>query len=413
VRTRFFMIGMLFCIHPFYSYADTLQEAMETVLKQHPMLQMAEKNIESARGTLTEKSSYAYNPELSLQPQRRRLNTGNTTNDYYITLSQGIEIAGKQGFREQSAQAALEAASQNSEATQQRLVIEASRAYITRYFASKLYSFRSQQSEVLDQVSHAVMRKLQLGESSQLDANLAQSAFSSAFNAATTAKQLLTKSKQRYLVALGKTSDSMLSSALELPELSLNWQPPTDAYNVALASRPDFLVLQSKLDQSSAQADLASASRIPDVTFNAMVAREGGEQLVLLGIKIPFPVLNTHKGAYRAALAEKERVNMGLDWSKQQLHYEVQSALDNYSNVIQALSGMIKSDMQENARNTILLAQKSYTAGELDLEALVVHINQGLNAQITALEMIKQAWFARIRLAEVLGHPEYILKGIQ
>jgi len=195
--------------------------------------------------------------------------------------------------------------------------------------------------------------------------------------------------------------------------LSLNWQPPTDAYKVALASRPDFLVLQSKLDQSNAQAELASASRVPDVTFNAMVAREAGEQLVLLGVTIPFPVLNSHKGAYRAALAEKERVNMGLGWSKQQLHYEVQSALDNHHNAIQALSNMMKSDMQNNAENTITLAQKSYNAGELDLEALVIHINQGLDAQITALEMMKQAWFARIRLAEVLGHPEYILKGIQ
>jgi outer membrane protein TolC len=406
------MIGMLFCIHPFYSYAGTLQQAMETVTKQHPMLQMAEKNIESARGNLTEQSSYAYNPELSLEPQRRRLNGGGTSNDYYITLSQGIELGGKQGLREQSAQASLNIALQNREATKQRLLIETSRAYITLYFAGQLYDLRSQQSDVLDKVSHAVTRQLQLGESSQLDANLAQSAYASALNAATVAKQRLTKSKQRYLIALGKVSDSSVT-ALELPELSLNWKPPADAYNVALESRPDFLVLQSKLDQSNAQADLASATRIPDVTLNAMIAREAGEKLVLLGLTIPFPVLNSHKGAYRAALAEKERVNMGLVWSKQQLRYEVQSALDNYYNAIQALSNMMKSGMQKNAESTIALAQKSYDAGELDLEALVIHINQGLNAQITALEMIKQAWMARIRLAEVLGHPEYILKGTQ
>lgn len=413
MRTRFFMTGMLLCIHPFYSYADTLQQAMDTVTKQHPMLQMAEQNIESAQGNLTEQSSYAYNPALSLEPQRRRLNTGNTTNDYYITLSQGIEVGGKQGIREQSAQAGLNAADQNRENTQQRLIIEAARAYVTLYFAGQQYGLRSQQSNVLDKVSHAVTRQLELGESSQLDANLAQSAFASALNAATIAKQFLTTSKQRYLIALGKVSDSKLTSALELPRLSLNWQPPADAYSVALESRPDFLVLQSKLDQSNAQADLASMARIPDITVNAMVGREAGEQLVLLGVTIPFPILNSHKGAYRAALAEKERVNTGLNWSKQQLHYEVQSALDNHSNAIQALSDIITTHMQENAENTITLAQKSYNAGELDLEALVIHINQGLDAQITALEMIKQAWLARIRLAEVLGHPEYILKGIQ
>jgi len=38
----------------------------------------------------------------------------------------------------------------------------------------------------------------------------------------------------------------------------LNWQPPTDAYNVAVESRPDFLVLQSKLDQSNGQRNFSS-----------------------------------------------------------------------------------------------------------------------------------------------------------
>ncbi len=407
------MMAMLLCMQPLNLYAVTLQEVMQTSIKQHPMMQMAEKSIESARGNLTEKSSYAYNPELSLEPQRRRLNGGGTSNDYYITLSQGIELGGKRKLREQSAQAMLNAASQDRETTQQRLTIEAARAYITLYFAEKRYNLRWQQSKILDKVSHAIARQLQLGESSQLDANLAQSAFTSALNATTIAQQFLTKSKQRYLMALGKASNANLLSTLELPKLLLDWQPPTNAYEVALQSRPDFLVLQSKLDRSHAQADLASSMRIPDVTVNAMIAREAGEQLVLLGLTIPFPVLNSHQGAYRAALAEKERVNMGLEWSKQQLRYEVQSALDNHQNAIHALSNMIQSNMQKNAKDTITLAQKSYQAGELDLEALVIHINQGLDAQMTALEMIKQAWLARIRLAEVLGQPDYILKGSQ
>ena len=407
------MMAMLLCMQPLNLYAVTLQEVMQTSIKQHPMMQMAEKSIESARGNLTEKSSYAYNPELSLEPQRRRLNGGGTSNDYYITLSQGIELGGKRKLREQSAQAMLNAASQDRETTQQRLIIEAARAYITLYFAEKRYDLRRQQSNILDKVSHAVAQQLQLGESGQLDANLAQSAFTSALNATTIAQQFLTKSKQRYLMALGKASNTKLLSDLELPKLLLDWQPPKNAYEVALQSRPDFLVLQSQLNRSHAQADLAGAMRIPDVTVNAMIAREAGEQLVLLGLTIPFPVLNSHQGAYRAALAEKERVKMGIDWSKQQLRYEVQSALDNHQNAIQALSHMIQSNMQKNAKDTIILAQKSYQAGELNLEALVIHINQGLDAQMTALEMIKQAWLARIRLAEVLGHPNYILKGSQ
>jgi len=407
------MTGMLLCIHPFYTHAESLQEAMDSAAKQHPMLQMAEQQIDAAKGNLDEQAAYAYNPELSLEPQRRRLNGGGTSNDYYITLSQGIETGGKRGFREQSAQAALNAANQSREGTRQQLMVEAARAYVARYFAGRTFELRRQQSDMLKQVSHAVDKKLALGESSQLDANLAQSAFASALNATVAARQALTQTRQRYLMALGKVQAAGTISELLLPDLNTAWQPPTDAYKLALQSRPDLAALRAKQTQFDAQAELASAARIPDITFSAMSGREAGEQLIKLGITVPLPVLNSHRGAYRAALAEKERVNTGLKWSEQQLRYAVQSALDNHANAMAALSDMLKTDMQQHAKDTISLAQKAYDAGELDLEELVVHIRQGLDARMTALDIIKQGWLARIRLAEVFGHPEYILKGIQ
>ncbi|MFQ5346012.1 MAG: TolC family protein, partial [Mariprofundus sp.] len=226
-------------------------------------------------------------------------------------------------------------------------------------------------------------------------------------------RQTMTQSRQRYLVALGKAQSAAGMSKPELPGLNAFWQPPVDAYRLALESRPDLSALRSKLAQSGARAELAGAARIPDITISAMTGREAGENLVKMGITIPFPVLNSHQGAYRAALAEKERVSTGLAWTKQQLRYAVQSALDNHSHAMLALSGMIKSGMQQSAADTITLARKAYDAGELDLEELVLHIRQGLDARVTALEIIKQGWLARIRLAEVLGHPEYILEGIQ
>jgi len=407
------MTGMLLCIHPFYTHAESLQEAMDSAAKQHPMLHMAGQQIDAAKGNLDEQGAYAYNPELSLEPQRRRLNGGGTSNDYYITLSQGIEVGGKRGFREQSAQAALNAANQSREGIRQQVIIEASRAYVSLYFAAQTYELLRQQSDMLKKVSHAVEKKLALGESSQLDANLAQSAFASALNATVAARQALTQTRQRYLVALGKVQAAGTISELLLPDLDTTWQPPENTYNVALQSRPDLAALRATQRQFDAQAEVAGAARIPDVIVSAMSGREAGEQLIKLGITVQLPVLNSHRGAYRAALAEKERVNTGLKWSEQQLRYAVQSALDNHANAMTSLSDMIRTAMQQHAEDTITLAQQAYDAGELDLEELVVHIRQGLDARITALEMLKQGWMARIQLAEVLGHPEYILKGIQ
>ena len=417
MRRRCLITGALLCAqlasHAVAGHAMDLQSAMDAAAKGHPELKMAEQQVDAAKGHLDEQGAYAYNPELSLEPQRRRFNGGGTSNDYYITLSQGIETGGKREFREQSAQSALNAARYNQELMRQKLMVKAARAYVSLYFADHIFKLRQQQSDMLEKVSHAVDRKLALGESSQLDANLARSTLASALNATAIARQNLTQARQRYLLVLGETSSDVTTAVLTLPKIDTNWEPTADAYETALASRPDFAVLRAKQTQLMAQADLAGAARIPDVTFSAMTGREAGDHLIKFGITVPLPILNSHRGAYRAALAEKERVNTGMAWSKQKLRYAVQSALDNHANAMRALSSMEGAGMQKSARNTIALAQKAYDAGELDLEELVVHIKQGLDARMTALEIIQQGWLARIRLAEVLGHPEYILKGIQ
>jgi len=410
VRKKLWIMGALLCLQPLHANAISIQQAMDVAVQRHPMLQMAEQTTESARGNLTEQGAYAYNPELSLEPQRRSLNGGGHANDYYITLSQGIETGGKRAFRKRSARAGLNAASQQEKFTQQQLRIGVARAFVDLNFSKRVLALRTQQSDMLQQVSTAVSKQLEMGQSNQLDVNLAQSASASAQNATAVARQGFTKARQHYRQALGSMKAQWPNA---LPRLSSQWHPPVDTYKVALASRPDLSVLHARVEQAAARSDLAAAIRIPDITINAMAGRAAGEQLVKLGVSVPFPVLNSHEGAYRASEAKQVRATMDLEWSKQQLRYTLQSALDNHRNAMQSLANMTKNDMEQTAKETINLAGKAYNAGELDLEELVVHVRQGLDAQLTAIEVIKQAWLTRIRLAEVMGHPEYIIKGIQ
>lgn len=413
VRTLYLMAlhaGLLICLHPWHAEAITLDEVMKIANEQHPKLQMAEQGIEAARGNLTEQGSYAYNPELSLEPQRRRLNAGGTSNDYYVTLSQGIEIAGKQGYRKQSAQAALNAANQETEATRQRVAIEAARAFIELFFAKQNLDVKARQSLILKQLAQAIEQKLEAGEANQLDANLARSAYISALNSATAAKQDFTLIQARYYAAIGQSGGEQRISP-ELPRLLVDWKPPEDPLTVAITSRPDLAALQARLAQAQAQADFAKARRIPDPTLSVMNGREAGEQLLLVGISFPIPVWNSHKGAYRAALAQAERTQKEVEWSEQQLRLEIQAALDNHVNAMRAVANAYKVEERQSTTDSIELAQTAFDAGELDIEDLVIHINQALDARLTALEIMRQGWLARIRLVEVLGHPEYILKG--
>ena len=225
MRIRLFIIGVLLCIPAWQAEATTLKETMDRAGKLHPELKISELNIEAARGQLIEQSAYAYNPELSLEPQRRRLNGGGTANDYYIGLSQGIELGGKRGYREQSAQQALNAAYSENELTRQQLAIGAARAFVELSFAKQILNLRSKQRAMLQQLSHAVNRQMEVGESNQLDLNLAQAAFTSALSAEMEVKNSFTLSQAQYQMAIGE-SDEDEPDDPELPRLLVDWKLP-------------------------------------------------------------------------------------------------------------------------------------------------------------------------------------------
>ena len=412
MRIRFIMIGMLLCIHPFYANAVTLKAAMDAAIEQHPMLKISKMQIDGAQGELQEQGSYAYNPELSVEPQRRRLNGGGSTNDYYVTLSQGIELGGKQKYREQSAQAGLEAVKLESETLYQQVSLNVARAFVELHFSKRELIWRNQQAGTLMQLSKAVSRQMELGEANQLDLNLSQASLTQAINAEAQAKQKHAMNVSRYVMAVGADGE-IKEVQPELPKLLVNWRLQSNPIEIAMSSRTDITAKRQRLAQYTAQADLADATRIPDITVGLMAGREAGDQLISLGLTVPIPVLNSHRGAYRAALSQASAYKTELQWFEQRVKLEVQEALFSHTTAMQALLTMSELEGKPAGTDNIALARTAFDAGELNIEELVVHINQILESRINSASIVKQGWLARIRLAEVLGHPEYILQGTQ
>jgi outer membrane protein TolC len=203
---------------------------------------------------------------------------------------------------------------------------------------------------------------------------------------------------------------SRRSLQVAFPEVDPDWKPPADAVELALSSRPDIQAVKARARAGEARASLASLNRIPDPTFSVMTGRDTNDKLVGFGINIPLPLLNPHTGAYRAAVAERERARHQEQWSTVQLEREVPTALARYEVAVQALASFEKG-RAAGAEENIKLAQIAFKAGELDLADLIIYLDRSLQARITRLELSNRMWLARIRVAEVLGNPEYILEG--
>lgn len=389
----------------------TLDEAMRLAAERHPETHMAQQGVNAARGRLHEQSSYAHNPSILIEPKRRRL-AGQTgaTNDYMITLSQGLEIPGKRGSRKKAARAVLDAAEASAENVRQQRMIAAARAAVTLAFAIQTEHVRQQQKNTMKRLLDAVNQSFKAGEKSILDVNLARASFASAASLAAQAAQQRLRAEQDLANALGLSDKTRLDIHVLIPSLDPEWKPAKNAVEIALASRPDIQAMKAWARAGEAKARLASLNRIPDPALSLLAGRDTNDRILGFGVNIPLPVFNSHNGAYKAAIAERERAREMAQWSIVKLKREVTTAIREHEVAARTLAAYLQGRTPA-AEDNIRLAQTAYEHGEMDLSDLVIYLDRSLQARITRLELVKRLWLARIRVAEVLGHPEYILKG--
>ncbi len=403
----FFFIA-LSCSGETVSHAMSLKEAMDIAVAQHRQTAISRALLEGAEGDLLEEGSYAYNPELSLEPQRRVLrDKAGRYNDIYITLSQGIETAGKQGFRRKAAEQRARLAEYQGLGAEKQLRINAGSAYVELVIARMKYHVREQQFAIARTLLQAVKKQRDAGDVTSLQVNLIQSSLANALSLRSNEERALFRAESDFKVALSLSPSENLSPAMELPPLSTDWEPDIVSEEV-VKNHPDFKVAETQERVFTEEANLASAKKIPDVTLSFMVADEVGDKLYKLGLSVPIPLFNTHSGAYKAAVAREREARLRKELLQSTLESKLYAALQRHTAAMKALKEYQEDNLKDAVANAEL-ARKAYEAGELELIEAIVHINQSLDAELTGIEILHQAWLARIDLSARLAHPEYIL----
>ncbi len=410
MRNLTLAFGMAWALfaHAAHAHAITLEQAMRMAARHHPQTRIAELRVRSAAGSAEEQATWAYNPVVSLEPQRRRLAGGGQTNDYYLSISQGLETAGKRGYRRAAAREALKAAKAEAETTRLGQMLDAASACVDLFYADRALRLHRQVANMYRQLVVTMKRRHRAGESSRLDVNLAQAARASALNTLARARQAWRQRQAAFYAAIGRIPEDKLVS-LPPPE---SWPAPPTQWAQALHTRPDIQTLRLRSRQAESRMKEAAARRIPDIEVSAMVGREAGDRLVKLGLSVPLPLLNTHRGAWRAAVAERERIRTELEWRKKRLRFEVESAMRNARETERAARMVLDSSVIEDSRNAIRLARQAWEAGELEPEEMVFRIRQAVDAIVSSLETLRLAWQARIQLARAFGRPDLIIQGV-
>lgn len=284
------------------SQTRTLAEAIRHALAAHPRLSAASREVEASDAARLQAAAWP-NPELGVEVEDTRSRTRTTT----LQLSQPIELGGKRSAR-------IAAADRTREIAQLQLAARRTevRAAVTTAFAEALIAQeRVRLSEASLQLAtgaaRAATQRVMAGKISPIEATKAQVAVSTVRLELLRAQGELRSALKLLAAAVGDGQPvERVEGDIELPPLSA---PTALPLAERLNRLPAYRAALLEVERLGALADLARARRVPDltVTVGAKRSEELGRSQAVIGLSIPLPVFDTHRGAHVEALRRQDQ----------------------------------------------------------------------------------------------------------
>ena len=349
--------------------ALTVDEAMALFLSQNLDLLITQYGIESAKG-LEVTSKLFPNPNLSADT------TGSTTKSFHDTgslslrLDQLFELAGKRGYRQESARYGVLSAEAAFTDAVRTLGFAVKDVFYHVLRARQKLNLAKQNSANFAEVVKINDIRFQKGAIAEVDLiklrvqlvdfqNQAITATQDFLNAQNTLKGLLRVRPMVELVLKGELDYTPLS--LDLDKLRAD----------ALATRPDVIVKTRNVSQKTANLKLARAFRFPDVTLGGDYSIQGPQgpntpNQYGFGLSVPLPLFNRNQGGILQAEADLSTAQTDLEKTRLQVEIDVENAYRDFTQtemLVKAYRGGVLND----ARTSREIAEKAYVRGGMTI----------------------------------------------
>ncbi len=306
----------------------SLDIAIDKALANSPRL----KGSMAARGAMEgekQQAGFFPNPELSAEIENvagRGEYKGMDAAELTFGVSQLVEIGGKRSARVRMAEEGLKTADQDLRASSLDIMRDVTLAYIEAVSAEEQVKLAREQYDLADDTLQAVTRRVDSAADPVFQKNKAGVALATAQIALDKAEREVKLSKRK-LAALwnGEDDGFTLDSAA-----FFNVAAPDDIKNLGplLQSSPDYQRWDAELGRSKAAIELEQANAIPDPNLNFGVRdfRDSGDQALVFGVSIPFPVMNQNQGN----IAKAQHESLKIEADRQMAQRELTLALNRH-----------------------------------------------------------------------------------
>ena len=407
-RVSLLIAGFLFAASIFGATLG-LEEAIEIGYLANPELRKARAARDAAQGEFDDAKGLLFNnPSVSLETRRRNLfqpgQPDAQRNDWGGGLSQSFEIAGQQGFRREAARSGLAALEQEINETARRVRAEVETRFVQVLAFQARIETERRTLALIDRNTELARKRVEAGEDSKLDGNLAVVDAERARNQLSLLQEQLTRARMD------------LAALLQFPEREL---PPVQGELAPLASgqaledlvaavtfRPAVRALQLREQSARNRLDLERAARYPDLTVSVSTSREAGidgrDKVATLGVSLPLPLFRRNAAGIGRASTELTQTQIDKEALVRDARAAVVSAWQRRESLRERgkrLAEIVQPKLEEN----LSLSQRAFQNGEIGLAQLLIVQRQAIDAQRDLLDAQQELRFTQIELDYAAG----------
>ena len=389
--------------------ALTLADALAAAEQANPALLAARAALAAAEGESRDAAALFYrNPALNLERTRRKAmdadGIGTRFRESALGLAQPFEIAGQPGHRREAARRSLAAVRAEIQDTQVRVRAEVEAAFARVLLLQRRLVSEERNMQLAEQAAAAVGKRVDAGEDSRLDGNLARVEAERARNQVSTVREQLIEARAR-LAALVQLVPSQLPEAVgELPERIPGYR--LEDLLLRAAERPELLALSEREAAAESRLKLERASVFPDVTVGLTTAREGPpemrERVTMLSVTLPLPLFNRNRAGIGRARTERDLAQIERRTAVRNGEAAIRELWQRLVS-LEARLGRLASAVLPKLDENFNLSTKAYRAGEIGILQLVLVNRQALDARRDFLEALGEFTQARIALEQAAG----------
>lgn len=345
----------------------SLDEAMGLFLKQNVDLLIARFGIEFSKGQQITASLFP-NPIASVgtvsSPFQGR--TWSSGGAIVPQVQQLFELAGKRGFRIDSAQFGTQSADAGFEDAVRQLSLAVKDAYYRTQLALQRLTLSEENRDRFSRILEINTIRFKKGYIAEVDLIRIRLQFidfqSQVIQSIQEAESA--RSDLRQLLRLSPATQVELTTELTYRRLD-----PDIARlrTVAMDARPDLRAKRLTVSQREADLDLAKAYRVPDVTVGAGYAVQGSRgpdnsNQMALNFALPLPLFNRNQGGIMQAEAAVQTAEAELVKTLNQVENQVDIA---YRNLVQSrrLVEAFLGGVLDDARSTLTIVERAYERG--------------------------------------------------